>query len=326
MQVEHVGAKTPAVWGQPGGVDVELRNINITLLQNNVSNAVQLESQRLHVHQSSFNQAGLCLWGPNGGVHDATTDFYHSTTVKFNNVNYGWFHHNDIAWNCSAFDLDVSRHFVFEDNTVHALQSGALPHGNSISNYNWRQYPHSHHWVFAHNTQTRPPHNDPHNWAFHESVTTDGSGGWGAGVITSVDANTQAITALGLGVEKLSPIGARAVVVAGPGAGQSAIVVGVLDNHTVLLDNHLRVVVGESVISVLAHCGHSMIVGNTWAWGMVVQWFGNILHGVIADNNFANMNVCSTGYGCKDGDGALESFGLCYGAQPQSSFFNEFRG
>ena len=37
----------------------------------------------------------------------------------------------------------------------------------------------------------------------------------------------------------------------------------------------------------------------------VVQWFGTTARGVIADNNFTDMNVCSSGYGCKSGDGAL---------------------
>lgn len=37
------------------------------------------------------------------------------------------------------------------------------------------------------------------------------------------------------------------------------------------------------------------------------------------------MNVCSTGYGCKSGDGALEGFGLCYG-QAQPLFFAEYYG
>jgi hypothetical protein len=37
------------------------------------------------------------------------------------------------------------------------------------------------------------------------------------------------------------------------------------------------------------------------------------------------MNVCSTGYGCKSGDAALEAFGLCYNG-PQPMWMAEYSG
>jgi hypothetical protein len=39
----------------------------------------------------------------------------------------------------------------------------------------------------------------------------------------------------------------------------------------------------------------------------------------------ADMNVCSSGYGCKSGDGALEAFGLCYNG-PQPLWMAEYTG
>eukprot|EP00036_Acanthoecidae_sp_10tr_P024266 CAMPEP_0206321074 /NCGR_PEP_ID=MMETSP0106_2-20121207/18678_1 /ASSEMBLY_ACC=CAM_ASM_000206 /TAXON_ID=81532 /ORGANISM="Acanthoeca-like sp., Strain 10tr" /LENGTH=50 /DNA_ID=CAMNT_0053753115 /DNA_START=23 /DNA_END=171 /DNA_ORIENTATION=- len=47
--------------------------------------------------------------------------------------------------------------------------------------------------------------------------------------------------------------------------------------------------------------GRKVIAGNRFSWGMVVQFFGNTLVGVVADNVFEDMNVRSTGYGCKSG-------------------------
>ena len=52
--------------------------------------------------------------------------------------------------------------------------------------YDYQNVPTSANWSFSHNYLARPPHNDPHNWAFHETFTGDGSGGFGAGPVEQV--------------------------------------------------------------------------------------------------------------------------------------------
>ena len=52
----------------------------------------------------------------------------------------------------------------------------------------------------------------------------------------------------------------------------------------------------------------------------VVQWYGNTLRGVAAENNFSNCNVKPGG---NDGGGALGGVGECYhGSDPL--FFTEY--
>ena len=65
---------------------------------------------------------------------------------------------------------------IFEDNNITSTEPGILPHGNSVSFYDYQNVPSSANWSFSHNYLARPPNNDPHNWAFHETFTGDGSG------------------------------------------------------------------------------------------------------------------------------------------------------
>ena len=44
---------------------------------------------------------------------------------------------NTILWQCSAFDMDTTDRVICEDNTFTCTNTGVLPHGNSISGYDW---------------------------------------------------------------------------------------------------------------------------------------------------------------------------------------------
>jgi hypothetical protein len=181
---------------------------------------------------------------------------------------------------------------------------------------------------------TRPDGNDPHNWSNRETLTTDGSGGWGAGPIQTVSTDHVTITLNASNytyakLDAVSAVGATAVVVSGPGLGQFAIVAEHENVTTLRLDTPFdsTVVPGESVVAVISSSGYKLITGNTFSHGMVIQFFGDTLVGVIADNTFIDDNVCSTGYGCKYGDGALEGWGLCYGDNGvEPLFYAEYTG
>ena len=70
-------------------------------------------------------------------------------------------------------DFDVSRFYVFEDNEIHCTETGTIPHGNSISGYDYRTHVQSNLWSFSRNTMTRPPNNDNathQNWMQRETV------------------------------------------------------------------------------------------------------------------------------------------------------------
>jgi hypothetical protein len=101
----------------------------------------------------------------------------------------GFIHNNQVLWKCSGYDMDVSSNIVFENNNFTSTNAGILPHGNSVSFYDYQNFPTSANWSFSHNYLARPPHNDPHNWAFHETFTGDGSGGFGAGPVEHVSAH-----------------------------------------------------------------------------------------------------------------------------------------
>ena len=50
-----------------------------------------------------------------------------------------------------------------------------------------------------------------------------------------------------------------------------------------------------------------------------------LLTKLIFGQTLVDMNACSSGYGCKSGDGALEAFGLCYNG-PQPMWMAEYTG
>ena len=165
-------------------------------------------------------------------------------------------------------------------------------------------------------------------------MTTDGSGFFGAGRLHSLSADGRVIT-LGFALagsdyfagDITDPTGGTAMVCGGPGVGQSARIVGTSSttadgtNRTQLhlassLDEH--VVPNSTKLCLVASVGSKIISGNAFSWGMVVQWVGTTIRGVIADNRFTDMNV-------QQGRGAIMGTGCCYNG-PQPVWQAEYTG
>ena len=79
------------------------------------------------------------------------------------------------------------------------MRSPSLP--RSLAD-GWETVPASANWSYSHNAVSRPAYNDHENWIFHESMTTDGPGGFGAGTLDTVSADGRSIT---LGFEPVFP-------------------------------------------------------------------------------------------------------------------------
>jgi hypothetical protein len=313
--------RTAAVWVQPGTGSFSMLRAAIALLQVNVSNALRIEGVGWEVRDSALTQGGVCLWPPTS----SSSDFLHSTTLQTQGSLDGLFKNNSLRWQCSAYDLDTSSRLVLEDNVIECTQAGKIPHGNSISLYDSEnsylgQASHaSQGYFFAHNAQGRPPHNDPADWSYHESLTTDGfypAGGWGAGVVTALAGSSVEV---GQGLTgQLAAAGATALVIGGPGVGQWRTVVGRPSNTTILLaapfDGH--VAVGSSVVAIVGSVGGKLVVDNAFTWGSVVQMFGTTIGNVFAYNRLQDQN--------NPGQGSVVGFGLCYGGAHNPAFFTDY--
>ena len=232
-------AQAPKAWGTDSfgtkaiharGVGFSILGLEIELRQANNSNALFVEGEGFEIAYNTFTQRNLCFWGDqhHQGMHDDSTDFVDSEVIQMHACTDGWFHNNTINWLCGGYTLNCCSHMIVEDNHIKSTEAGIEPHGNSIWQGDWRNYPSNNYWTFSHNTQTRPPHNNPANWAYHESLTTDGAGGWGSGKVVSVDGTTVTIDVQLDATDRwgsASPVGATALIVAGPGFGQSRQVV-----------------------------------------------------------------------------------------------------
>ena len=230
---------------------------------------------------------------------------------------------NTILWRCSAYDLDVSDRVIFEDNVVKCTERGVVPHGNSISGYDYPTHPSSRYWSVARNRYSRPAYHKgtEQNWIQRETITTDGPGAFGMGKIVTMSGTN--VTLSWLAWVHTPLVGATLVVLDGPGRGQHRLVTGVGSfNGTVELDAPLDDWVSASnTVAVLASLGSKLIIGNRFNWTEVVQWYGNTLRGVMADNSFHHCNVKSGG---NINVGSMGGVGECYHGTSQM-FFTEFR-
>lgn len=314
-------AKTAAVWMPPGTTSFQALRAAILLSQNNVSSALRIEGAGWEVRDSLLSQAGVCLWPPQSD----TTDFSSSTTLRVHGSLDGLFVNNTLRWQCSAFDLDVSSRIVIEDNAIECTQAGKIPHGNSISLYDYQNpglgdASHaSQGYFFAHNRQTRPPRNDPSDWSYHESLTTDGAynaGGWGGGILTAVDGASVEIAEGLTGL--LAATGATALVIGGPGAGQWRTVLARPTNTTIELAAPFdgSVQPGASFVAVVGSVGGKLVVDNLFSWGSVIQLFGTTIGNVFAENTLEDQN--------NSGQGSMVGFGLCYGGAHNPVFFTDY--
>ena len=79
------------------------------------------------------------------------------------------------------------------------------------------------------------------------------------------------------------------------------------------------------MVAALPTAAQKLIVGNTFIGTSVVQWFGDTILGVHADNTFQSCNA-RTGIGGLMIGGALQVGALCYKGAPGQVFFTEYLG
>ena len=352
VRIASAFAHTPAIWAQANSTAFASNGLNITLLQDNVSNAFKLEGVGWEVAGNTMNQVGSCNY-PNYGPHSDGTPFQPSVTIYAHDSRAGLLANNTVYWRCSAFDLDVSDRVIFEENRFICTETGVVPHGNSISGYDWRSNPSSRFWSVARNRLSRPPykHGAEQNWVQRETLTTDGSGSWGTAHITSMAGATLQLRWLTLGTAPVP--GTTLLVLQGPGVGQSRLITAVgPTNKSVVLDRPLDgwVVLEQqargggggggssslqggsqgsesagpvvvSLVAVVSSFGSKIFAGNHFNWTEVVQWYGNTLRGVMSDNTFSDCNVQPGG---NIGRGAMGAVGECYHGVDEV-WFSEFR-
>lgn len=156
-----------------------------------------------------------------------------------------------------------------------------------------------------------------------ETVTTDGSGYWASGHAVSISADgaglvldenmTDAIvTKHGNSVMQKGQTMLTLKILGGPGTGQTRMVVGWENaTRTLKLETPLdaHYVPGLSIIAIVGSFGAKAIVGNSFSWTEVVQFYSNTLGGVIADNTLTDCNVLNGG---NVGNASVGAFGACY--------------
>jgi hypothetical protein len=136
--------------------------------------------------------------------------------------------------------------------------------------------------------------------------------------------------AVKLGSRLRPPPGATVVALGGSGAGQFRLVTGRLpaafgNSYTLSapFDGWLRENI--TLVAALPTAAQKLIVGNEFIGTSVVQWFGDTLLGVHADNTFQSCNA-RTGIGGLMIGGALQVGALCYKGAPGQVFFTEYLG
>ena len=324
------------VWMPPQTARFSARGLNVTLSYLNVSNAMRIEGHGFEVVGNVLVQEGPCNVGAPHPGDQFNRPFQPSVTLYLHAAREGRIAHNEIRWRCSAFDLDVSERVVFEENTVTLIDNGNIPHGNSLSMYDYVHHPWSRGWLVARNTFTRPPcrgavgsggqcGGDPSlgldNWLQRETLTTDGSGAWAVGHLAAAAGAT---VQLRWTAWTNAPVpGTRLLIVDGPGLGQSRTVVGTPANGTLVLDDPLdgHATVNASLAVVLTDASDKAIVGNSFSWSNVIQAYGSTYRYVAADNTISNGNFRQHHAGATGG--VLGAAGECYHGIA-TVFFTEF--
>lgn len=123
LQVNTARPFTPAVWMQANATSFVASGLNITLLQNNVSNAFKVEGVGYEIVGNKMNQVGSCNY-PNYGPKSDATPFMPSVTIYLHNSRAGRIAENMVYWRCSAYDLDISDKVQFEENHVICTEPG----------------------------------------------------------------------------------------------------------------------------------------------------------------------------------------------------------
>ena len=357
--------RSAAVWldgcgrhGSGAGSRLRLLGVTVRLLQDNVSNnAVVIEGcaapdgtgggTDFEIGWSTFVQEGAC-W-----VLDKKhkQSFNHSwggnaksvlTTVSASG---GWLHDNVVQWNCGGSVSFVRSDRTIVENNLFNCTGGTptnndtsvIEGANDVNSWHFPSRPCSKLWSITRNKFVRPAHNDQvdpthQNWYQRETLTSDAPGEYGHGMLIAVDGVRVRVAWNVTIYDRHVNIsaGATLTVLGGGGLGQRRLVAG-YDRTTdeVILETPLdaHAVPLLSYVAVIPSDHDYVIAGNTFAWGNVVQLFGNSYRGILADNRLENcnhklMNQASTNTWDL---GAMRAKGLHYhGASPV--FFTEIVG
>jgi hypothetical protein len=348
--------------GMGAGKGMRLLGIEVRLLQDNVSNnAVVVEGctapngtgggSNFEIGWSTFVQEGSC-WlqkAENGQQANHTWGGNSKSVITTISASGGWLHHNQVSWNCGGWgsfvttDRTILEHNIFNCTSATPAGNGTaiIEGGSDINSWDFRSsaHPSAKLWTVVRNRFYRPPHNDEvdpthQNMFQRETFTTDAPGEYGHGMVVSAHGTRIKIawnrTNEAPSMWNTPAAGATILVLAGPGLGQRRSVVG-FDNKTgeVLVHKSFDAFVTPSLsyVAVISSNHDIIIAGNSFAWGEVLQFFGDTLEGVIADNTLENCNV--KGMNASPNEtwtlGALRVHGSCYhGASP--AFFTEVLG
>jgi hypothetical protein len=189
-----------------------------------------------------------------------------------------------------------------------------------IATYDLYRHPSAKWWAVSRNTFSRPLQSKSDSWQFHETLTTDAPHSYNMGYIENFY-TVNGTAAVQLGGRLFPPAGATVVALGGSGAGQWRLVTGKLpapyvNTFTISapFDGWVQANKGSNkqptMIGALPTAGQKLVVGNTFIGTSVVQWFGDTILGVHADNTFRSCNA-RTGIGGLMLGGALQVGALC---------------
>ena len=299
-----------------GKIGLVAQRLSIVMAQKNVGMAFQLQATGFEVLDNNITQAGAC------GRSSARSIFLHQ-------AQHGRVAGNVVRWNCNAFASDISDNVVLEDNDFTCIATGAINSGTYISTYDLYRHPSSKWWAVSRNNFSRPLNSSADSWQFHETLTTDAPHSYNMGFVEEIiDVNGTA--AVVLGSRMVPPAGATLVALGGSGAGQFRLVTGKLpapyvNTYTIKSPFDGWLLPQKTMVAALPTAAQKLIVGNSFTGTSVVQWFGDTILGVHADNTFKSCNARS-GIGGLETGGALQVGALCYKGAPGQVFFTEYLG
>ena len=240
----------PAIWVHPGASRFSVTGVTVLLQQANMSNALRVESATdFEIGNNTLVQAGSCEDAASEH-HPSHTRYATVTTMWLTHVANGWVHHNTVLWKCAGTCMDSGVRMIIEDNVLRcdSYNGAALcAGGNGIATFSGPN-PISKFWSYARNHHARIPDMRPNrSWYIHESFTSDGGAGWGAGGVVSFDGT---LVTLAVNVTNASavPPGSTILVVDGPGLGQWRRIVATSGTRQIVLDEPFDMHVNKSSI------------------------------------------------------------------------------
>lgn len=299
-----------------GKIGLVAQRLSIVMKQANVGMAFQIQATGFEVLDNNLTQSGNC------SRSEARVIYLHQ-------AEHGRVAGNRVQWNCAAFASDISDNVVLEDNSFTCIAEGPINGGTFLATYDLYRHASSKWWAVSRNNFSRPLDSSSDSWQFHETLTTDAPHSYNMGYVQqSLTVNGTA--AVMLGSRMVPPAGATLVALGGSGAGQTRLVTGKLpppyvNTYTIksAFDGWLEP--QKTMVAALPTAAQKLIVGNTFTGTSVVQWFGDTILGVHADNTFTRCNA-RTGIGGLELGGALQVGALCYKGAPGQVFFTEYLG